>query len=332
MRLAGRIKLGYFPTPPTVVERIKTFIKITDGATILDPCCGEGNALKQLAEGTEANTYGVELDGHRAEEAKTRLTRTLKCGIEQARITNGAFSLLFLNPPYDWESQEEGNERKEKSFLRETIKYLQPGGLLIFIIPQNRLDKNTAKILAYRFETIQTCKFPQGEYETYKQIVLFAVKKTTPNPDENTLNKLIRVRSTKLEDLPTLKQPVYELPQTKPVNTFQSTIIDEKELEKEVRESPLWKRFQEMTRVEEQRIGRPPLPLHTGHLGLLLANGCLDGIVGQGPDMHVVRGKVEKTVAKYSELKGDVLEERELDQYKVSIKILRQDGEITTLI
>lgn len=87
-----------------------------------------------------------------------------------------------------------------------------------------------------------------------------------------------------------------------------------------------------MTRVEEQRIGRPPLPLRTGHLGLLLANGCLDGIVGQGPDMHVVRGKVEKTVAKYSELKGDVLEERELDQYKVSIKILRQDGEITTLI
>ena len=123
---------------------------------------------------------------------------------------------------------EEGNERKEKSFLRETIKYLQPGGLLIFIIPQNRLDKNTAKILAYRFETIQTCKFPPGEYETYKQIVLFAVKKKTPNLDKNTLNKLIRVRSTKLEDLPTLKQPVYELPQTKPVNLFQSTIIDKK--------------------------------------------------------------------------------------------------------
>ena len=64
----------------------------------------------------------------------------------------------------------------------------------------------------------------------------------------------------------------------------------------------------------------------------MLANGCLDGIVGSGEDRHIVRGKVEKTVAKFTEQKGDIIEERELDQYKVSIKILRQDGEIITLI
>jgi uncharacterized protein YlzI (FlbEa/FlbD family) len=48
--------------------------------------------------------------------------------------------------------------------------------------------------------------------------------------------------------------------------------------------------------------------------------------------MHIVKGKVEKVVNKYTEYKGDVLEERELEQYKVSIKILRQDGEIITLL
>jgi tRNA1(Val) A37 N6-methylase TrmN6 len=332
MRLEGRIKMGYYPTPPSVVERIKTFIKITDGATILDPCCGEGNALKQLAEGTTAQTYGVEIDGHRAEEAVTKLHRVLKCGIEQTRISNGTFSCLFLNPPYDWETQNDDNERKEKTFLKETLKYLQSNGVLIYIIPQNRLDKSTAKILAYRFQNIQAYKFPQEEYEAFKQIVLFAVKKKQPNVDEDILSKLIKVRYAKLEELPNQDQPSYELPRTKTINLFQSTVINEKELEKEVMESPLWKRFEEMTRVEEQRIARPPLPLHTGHLGLLLANGCLDGRVGRGEDMHIVRGKVEKTVAKYSELKGDVLEERELDQYKVTIKILRQDGEIITLM
>ena len=332
MRLEGRIKMGYYPTPLSVVERIKTFIKNTDGATILDPCCGEGNALKQLAEGTTAKTYGVEIDGHRAEEAATKLHHVLRCGIEQTRITSGAFSLLFLNPPYDWETGEEGNERKEKAFIRETIKYLQPSGVLIYIIPQNRLDKNTAKILAYRFEKIQTYKFPQEEYEAYKQIVLFAVKKKKPDIEGKTLSNLLKIPRTELEELPILEQPAYEIPKSKQVNLFQSTIIDEKELEKEVGESPLWKKFHEITRVEEQRMGRPPLPLHTGHLGLLLANGCLDGIVGQGEDRHIVRGKVEKTVAKFTEQKGDIIEERELDQYKVSIKILRQDGEIITLM
>ena len=332
MRLEARVKMGYYPTPPSVVQRIKTFLEFPEDATILDPCCGEGNALKQLTEGMEVKTYGVEIDGHRAEEAKTRLTRVLKCGYEQTRISNGVFSCLFLNPPYDWETEHESSERKEKIFLRETIKYLQSGGVLIYIIPQNRLDKNIAKILAYRFEEIRTYKFQEEEYKNFRQIVLFAVKKKIPGIDEGALSKVIKISTIKLEELPALEQPAYELPRPKPINLFQSTILDEKELEKEIRESPLWKRFEEMTRVEEQRIARPPLPLHTGHLGLLLANGCLDGIVGRGDDRHIVRGKVEKTTVKYSEYKGDILEERELDQYKVSIKILKQDGEIITLI
>jgi len=332
MRLAGRIKLGYYPTPSSVVERIKSFIRFPENASILDPCCGEGKALQKLAEHTTAKTFGVEIDEHRAEQAKAKLDHVLKCGYEQTRISNGVFSCLFLNPPYDWETEDEGSERKEKVFLKETIKYLQPCGVLIYIIPQHRLDKNTAKILAYRFERIQTYKFQQDEYEPFKQIVLFAVKKKRPDIEEKTLSNLLKIPTTHLEELPILAYPVYELPKSKPINLFQSTIIDEKELEKEVRGSPLWKRFEEMTRVEEQRVGRPPLPLHTGHLGLLLANGCLDGIVGSGEDRHIVRGKVEKTVAKFTEQKGDIIEERELDQYKVSIKILRQDGEIITLI
>lgn len=332
MRLEARVKMGYYPTPSSVVERIKTFIKASEDTTILDPCCGEGNALKQLTERMEVKTYGVEIDGHRAEEAKTRLTRILKCGYEQTRISNGVFSCLFLNPPYDWETEQETNERKERLFLRETIKYLQPNGLLIYIIPLNRLDKNIAKILAYRFEKIRIYKFQEEEYKNFRQIVLFAVKKKIPGIDEGALSKVIKIPTIKLEELPALEQPLYELPKSRPINLFQSTILDEKELENEVSQSPLWKKFHEMTRVEEQRISRPPLPLHTGHLGLLLANGCLDGIVGQGDDRHIVRGKVEKTTVKYSEYKGDILEERELDQYKVSIKILKRDGEIITLI
>jgi len=43
-RLESMAKMGYYPTPPSVVERIKTFIKIQEQTIMLDPCCGEGNA------------------------------------------------------------------------------------------------------------------------------------------------------------------------------------------------------------------------------------------------------------------------------------------------
>ncbi|MFH1470650.1 MAG: DUF6094 domain-containing protein [Candidatus Micrarchaeota archaeon] len=332
MRLAGRIKMAYYPTPLSVVERIKSFIRFPDSASILDPCCGEGIALQRLAEGTGAKTYGIEIDQHRAKQAKTRLNHVLKCGFEQTRISNGVFSCLFLNPPYDWETQEESNERKEKLFLNVTAKYLQTGGLLVYIIPQNRLDKSIAKTLAYKFKQFLVYRFPEEEYEDFKQIVLFGVKKKDNTMDEQALAKLARVPETSLEELPDRDEPAYDPPRSKDVSLFKSTIIDEKELSKEAKDSPLWEKFRELARVEEQKIERPPLPLHTGHLGLLLANGCLDGIIGEGEDRHIVKGKVEKTVNKYSEYKGDTLEERELEQYKVSVKILMQDGEIVTLM
>jgi len=332
MRLEARVKMGYYPTPISVVERIKTFVRFTENCTILDPCCGEGNALAQLAENTAAKTFGIEIDGHRAEEARVKMDYVLKCGCEQTRISNSCFSCLFLNPPYDWETEDEGSERKEKVFLKETLKYLKPKGLLVYIIPQSRLDKSIAKMLAYRFENFLTYKFQDEEYEAFKQIVLFAVKKKDNSMDEDALGELVHVPAKELEGISAKDEPVYELPSSKEIALFKSTVIDEEELVKEVAGSPLWEKFKELARVEEQKLERPPLPLHTGHLGLLLANGCLDGIIGEGEDRHIVKGKVEKIVNKYTELKGEVVEERELETYKVSVKILKQDGEIITLL
>ena len=96
-------------------------------------------------------------------------------------------------------------------------------------------------------------------------------------------------------------------------------------------QSALWKRFAALTTRSELRIPRPPLPLHSGHLGLLLAAGKLDGIMGTGEDSHLVKGSVRKITTVLQEIKGEVLEERELDRYVVSIKILNRHGEIREL-
>ena len=58
MRLAAQAKGGFYPTPDRVVDLIAELIDTPSGAynrgrntlRILDPCCGAGEALAQLAE------------------------------------------------------------------------------------------------------------------------------------------------------------------------------------------------------------------------------------------------------------------------------------------
>ena len=68
MRLAAQAKMGYFPAAPGAISAILThLVPPADGpVSLIDPCCGEGAALAQLAAGLGAtHVYGVELDENR---------------------------------------------------------------------------------------------------------------------------------------------------------------------------------------------------------------------------------------------------------------------------
>ena len=147
MRLAAQAKGGYYPTPERVVDLIAELIHTPSSyhnrgretIRILDPCCGGGDALQRLAEGLDRpnalpiETYGVELHQDRAEEAEKRLYRTLASDLFQTSIANGAFGLLLLNPPYDYDSED---KRTEHAFLTHCTRYLAESGLLVFIVPR----------------------------------------------------------------------------------------------------------------------------------------------------------------------------------------------------
>ena len=335
MRLEAKIKMGYYPTPLSVVERVKSFIEFPeDNVNLLDPCCGEGLALKRLKGDVNATTYGIELDECRAERAKSNLDYVIKGSYEDARISNNAFSCLFLNPPYDWDIANVGerSERKEKTFLKGTLRYLQPSGLIIYIIPQKRLSDDIAKVLSYRFDDFNVFRFPDEEYEEFKQIVLFGSKKHEPLLNDLEYERLRVIPHKDLREIPFSDKPIYSLPASGQVHLFRSSLVDEKELEREMGDSMLWRKIKQNAEMVNDNLGRPPLPLHKGHLGLLLANGCLDGVVGEGKHRHIVRGKVEKVISRYEEYEGDTLIERDVESYRVSIKILKKDGEILTLM
>jgi hypothetical protein len=137
-RIASQAKMGYYPTPPAIVSHIKKGLSLPSPGPFrfLDTCCGEGEALNLLAAGFGpiVETYGIELDETRLKKSSEKLHHMVwGDALTELRVTLKAFSLLWLNPPYDYDS--DGGGRLEARFLEAHLKYLMPKGWLVFIIP-----------------------------------------------------------------------------------------------------------------------------------------------------------------------------------------------------
>ena len=52
---------------------------------------------------------------------------------------------------------------------------------------------------------------------------------------------------------------------------------------------------------EVRATGRPLTPLHGGHIGLLTTAGLLNGIFGEGPNLHVARWESIKVTDRFEE-------------------------------
>ena len=102
-------------------------------------------------------------------------------------------------------------------------------------------------------------------------------------------------------------------------------------------QSTLMERVKDLTEPATlSEMGQPPTRLHTGHLGLLLAAGRLNGLVGKGADRHIVVGKPEKHVTESEEEEDDGAGNitkivRILETFKVTIKMLLPTGRIQRL-
>ena len=140
MRVHGKTKLGFFPLPIVEAKRLKNHLSFASECSAIDPCIGDGVAFSALLQGSLARRYGTEIDADRAAQAKALGIEALQANTLDVRCPAESVSLLYLNPPYDWEAGQSGNQRLEQVFLEHTYRWLKLGGVLIFVIPQNRLQ------------------------------------------------------------------------------------------------------------------------------------------------------------------------------------------------
>ena len=251
MRLAAQAKGGFYPTPPRVVDLIAELINTPSGyynrgrntLRILDPCCGAGEALAQLAQRLDRpnaipiQTYGVELHRDRAQEAEERLDHALASDLFATSIANGAFGLLLLNPPYDYDSED---KRTEHAFLTQTTRYLADGGLLVFIVPRQRLAVS-ARYLSTHYGRMRCWAFPDPEREVFDQVVLMGYRKADPVPDATAESMVLEWAVGEPEPLRSESYPEYS-PTTTPAGDilFTTRTVDPVAAAAEARRSGLW--------------------------------------------------------------------------------------------
>ncbi|MYE61459.1 MAG: class I SAM-dependent methyltransferase [Candidatus Dadabacteria bacterium] len=290
MRLAAQYKGGYYPTPPRVVEMIaslaqaRTVMRGEHTLRILDPCCGGGDALAQLAacierpDGALVETYGVELHAERAKEAEQRLDHALGTDLFQTAIANGAFGLLYLNPPYDSDAGDD--RRTEQSFLRQTTRYLAVGGLLVFVVPLRRLAESE-RYLASHYARLRVWNFPEPEREAFGQVVVTGTRKADVQYDQYVAVALREAIEGDLEDLRQHRYPVYNAPATADGEVlFATRTVDPVAAAEESRRSGLWvsTTVTDALWPSEDARTRPLMPLRRGHLAMLVAAGFLDNL------------------------------------------------------
>ena len=299
-RLMNNVKMGYYPTDPDNISLILRGIRFPEGVTtnLLDPCCGCGKALRQLAQGNNCYAYGVELDESRAEEAQTRLHRVGFGSFFYSRISHEAFHLLFLNPPYLSVLNESGGRaRHEKRFLIESLCHLAYGGLLIYVIPYYRLTQDICRVLCDNFDGLTVWRFTDGEFRKFKQIAVMGIRKRRDmEPSDALWLERYTVDPAAIPCLTELPEDKYALPaQPLEVPVFKGEKFNRKELEQQLRRSGSF--TQMMARSElDGGVKHPLLPLSIGQIGLIGGSGMINGLI-ECDTPHVIKGRIVKVVS-----------------------------------
>jgi len=340
MRLKAKLKLGYYPLPEIEGRRIRKYLQFTnDSASILDPCAGTGAALCVLSDGAAVRRYGIELDAYRAEEARTNLVEVIQGSVFDTHAPVESFSLLYLNPPYDFEIGESKNQRMERLFLDHVARWLRPDGVLVMVVPYDRIyDCRT--VLTSQFKDKRIYRLTDVKSVTYKQVVVFGVRRDRRERDRmndravEQANAKLRELTQWYDDIPALTDTPgeqYIVPPGPPAKLDHRGLpLDH--LEDLLANSPAWRQAKRVTHAPKPEFaGRPLTSLHQGHVGLLCTSGMMNGCFGEGKDRHVAYWESVKVVDRREEEDDGVTVIHERERFSQRLTLLYADGRMALL-
>lgn len=289
MRLAAQMQGGFYPAPHEAIALAATLLRPPDQPfCILDPCAGEGAAIRQLGEslGCPAESmFGIELDESRAQKLRANLPKSnvlAPASFFGCRSSLTSFSFVWLNPPFDYSY---GGHRIEDQFLLTATDWLMPGGVMALVCPEDVVDEysDVRRHFASYYENCQIVPFPE-QHRRFNEVIVLGQKRSRPRVDER--------GSVSWQTVTAPDGFVYRIPPSTGPRVFEKVEPTEPELQEMLARSPL---RSHLTAPKHSPLPSPPLALGIGHVALLLASGHLDGLVQpDGSLPHLVRGTSRK--------------------------------------
>ena len=336
MRFPGKERLGFYPLPVAEAVRIRSLLQFPRAqCAVLDPCVGDGVAFAEVTAAAETLRYGIELDSYRADQASARVATVVHGNALETHCQVESFSLLYLNPPYDWELGPGNSRRIEQVFLSHTYRWLRPGGVLVLVIPAGQLG-NCGQILTTQFRNVRVYRLSEPKCVRYEQVVVLAVRRSRRERERLQDKEITQTRlqyaslarnPLRLPQLPSAPDAQYSVPESGPVQlVYRGLPLDE--IENLLPNSPAYRQASRILFAPPNRIqGRPLTPLHPGHLGLLAVSSMLDGIFGSGENRHIAAWRCVKVTDRSEEVEEDgTIIQREREGFTNELTLVFESG------
>lgn len=345
-RIESEGKGGYYPTPPQEMKFILKRLKVAAGEniTILDPCCGEGEALKQMQthleqQGAIVQSYGIELERSRALKAEKLLHHVENCSFDEVRMSQNCFSVMYLNPPF----MQMNGERMELTFMRElTADRLSEGnGLFIFNLPQYVLQ-DCAGLIASRFVDVKVYRFTDENYDNYKQVIVYGYRRRKGMKTKEEREYELQLKeyleniakrgkdalpALDVEDWQTVQYEVFTA--NKPVDTFMSTRVELDDILKSLNNEgkELFEKVDAVTRVDTHATEKltVAMELKVAHTAAALEAGLLPEQMGAD---HLIVPKTFTKVTQASKINEKSGKEEKSTTFstKTQLKAFTENG------
>ena len=340
MRLAGRERLGFYPLPTSEAERIRRCLRFPDQqCSALDPCIGDGAAFAVITSDKKVLRQGVELDAGRAEQARAKGNDVIHGNCFDVQSPVESFSLIYLNPPYDFEISEEKSQRMEKLFLEHAHRWLKLGGILVLVVPAKRIA-DCAVLLSIHYRDIRVYRLTEPECVRYQQVVLIGIRRTRQERDRLRDSEIIQAQLwlaslerelQGLQPLPSEPDQQYVVPLGGPVRLIHRGLpLDQ--IEDLLPKSSAYRQASAVIYAHQADVtGRPLTPLHGGHVGLLCTAGMLNGIFGDRKSRHIAHWQSIKLVDKSEEEEDGKTIIREKERFSNELTLVFCTGEIASL-
>ena len=191
-------------------------------ASFLDPCAGEGIAIAKLAEllvpteGARNEIIACEMESSRFQKLQSNTSYKNALHGDAFRVAfykgdHQGVSVLFLNPPYDFDRV---HGRLEQKFLARFTSTLADDGVLVFLVPFYALAAS-AETLAREYHDVRAYRFPEADFTAFKQVVLYAKKKAVAIESNKSLEAKINEwakHPSLIPELPEAGPALYTIP------------------------------------------------------------------------------------------------------------------------